>query len=260
MSVQKKLTFVKGVEAMECSSLSYTHTSLEDTCRDSDIYGNYLEKVLYELGIQFSPGGSSIVEAEVDTGCTEELQSLLEDDSCGRRHSVGDIGTQHGKCTLHDTQQEVLSSKLELSEGDHDSSTPKIYRKKRVYEIGPLENEEMERKRINAVNAKKNREIKKRQIEDLRQELKTLKHINTQCYKALLKTSGDTAQLHQRVRQLQEQLELTEKKLKNKEKENKDRKERMALIQGHLELIAGGLDDDNKAKKLIEILLQRLPT
>lgn len=59
-------------------------------------------------------------------------------------------------------------------------------RRRKLYELGPLENPDEERCRLNALNAKKNREKKKRQLAEAAQEIDRLRNENS-----LLRTEAD---------------------------------------------------------------------
>ena len=53
-------------------------------------------------------------------------------------------------------------------------------RKRKLYEMGPLDNPEEERCRLNALNAKKNREKKKRQLTEAAMEIERLREENSE--------------------------------------------------------------------------------
>jgi Spy/CpxP family protein refolding chaperone len=72
-------------------------------------------------------------------------------------------------------------------------------RKRKLYELGPLDNPDAERCRLNALNAKKNREKKKRQLAEAAQEIDRLRSENS-----VLRTEADEVrdQLEQARREL----------------------------------------------------------
>nr|XP_045596968.1 uncharacterized protein LOC123757435 isoform X1 [Procambarus clarkii]XP_045596969.1 uncharacterized protein LOC123757435 isoform X1 [Procambarus clarkii]XP_045596970.1 uncharacterized protein LOC123757435 isoform X1 [Procambarus clarkii] len=267
MSIHKKLSYNMRAEASDFSlpicSFSDQSEALEMNI-DQLVYHSYLENVFSELGIQFSPGGTSIVEVDDDLDIVDDNQRAIVGEDPSGTSSAGDsLLTYHHK-DQHGAYKGAapgLPSLIDSKQETQVDTLDKQFRKKKVkiYEAGPFEDEEREKRRINAINAKKNRDKTKRSIENLQKDVRSLKHVNNQCRKALLRTSADMQLLQQKMQQLRERLETETRRLRDKEKEVREKRERLALLKGHLEIIASGLDDDNPAKRLINHLVDRLP-
>ncbi|XP_063607059.1 uncharacterized protein LOC134781731 [Penaeus indicus] len=128
---------------------------------------------------------------------------------------------------------------------------------RKLYEITePFSDPVEERKRINAIAARENRERKKRENDQMCEQIQRLNHVNRQCTKALKRFETEIKKLDAKLKTSQRRNEHLEEKLKQKEKELRDRREKFLLFRGHLELITSHLDDSNPAKKLITGLLK----
>ncbi|KAK7081547.1 hypothetical protein SK128_013657 [Halocaridina rubra] len=125
--------------------------------------------------------------------------------------------------------------------------------------LGPFDDPEQEKKRLNALNAYKNRVKNKRLTQDLREKNNKLEHVNVQCSKALKKITSERKLLQQEIKDRGLERSALEEELKRKENEVREQREKLALFRGHMDLIANSLDEDNPARKLITTLLNRLP-
>ncbi|XP_063607051.1 uncharacterized protein LOC134781724 [Penaeus indicus] len=245
-------------------------------------YETYLHDVLADLGIQLSPGGMGIVEID-RTPSDDEVPGggLLCLADSPPEATEGDKPTRRGNAakkrktaktdskaseTFNDisTDEDAVKSPVssEESVGQPSTSTrsPERKRKRKAYEVDkPFQDPERERRRMNAITARRNREKKKREIKGLRGNVRNLSHVNRQCNKALRRTNADIQKLYEQLassRRLNASLQET---IDQKEKELRGRREKFLLFRGHLELIGASLDDDNPAKKLIAGLLKTLP-
>lgn len=126
------------------------------------------------------------------------------------------------------------------------------------YEWQPLTDQEEERKRLNAVNARRNRIKQKKHTQELTEKNRSLQNINSQCSKALRKTTSDVQKLEKDIEDRQRQRNALEEELRRREQEVSQQREQLKLFQGHLDLISSSLDDENPAKKLILTLLQKV--
>ncbi|KAG7162170.1 uncharacterized protein LOC121874217 [Homarus americanus] len=142
---------------------------------------------------------------------------------------------------------------------DLPSTSQPLPKKIKVYEMAPYEDPDKEKRRLNAIMARKNREIKKREIQGLKKENQSLRHVIAQCNKVLRKTNSDVQQLRLELKKSKKFKLQFEETVKSKNRELRDAHDKLVLYRGHIELIACSLEEDNPAKKLIEALLKRMP-
>ncbi|KAG7174887.1 uncharacterized protein LOC121858785 [Homarus americanus] len=268
MSIPKKRHY-NGHQDTMVEASHRTSPDIMDVTYDEVSYDSYLSGVLNDFGIQFSPGRSSIVEIPED-----DFEPLSKDEnvsSPGGAPSPSDLDPS-------DLNREQFSSgsgatflpleyngQFEESQAPSQSSVSsagkKLRQKKpKVYDSLPFEDEEMERKRLNAITAKKNRDTKKMYMRTLEQTLKSMKTINKQCHKALKKTGTDVGMLHQKIRHLEETLERSTSQIRENNMEIRRKRERMNLLMAHLDIIISGFDDHNPAKRIITTLLKTFQT
>ncbi|XP_071520534.1 uncharacterized protein [Panulirus ornatus] len=237
---------------------------------DFKVFSNYLDQILTELGIQISPDGSGIVEVRQDA---EASLDSPDDERCDIFCDVKASGesptpdyTKDPRGRQHSSNTDVpLIIDLDANYGEETEKTisgagashrPK---RQRVYEISkPFDDKELEKKRQNAINSKRNRDMKKWMTDDLQRQIKSLTYINNQCCKALLKTNADVHRLQRTIKELEDYKKMQDAQLQQKDGEIRERRERQLLLTGHLDLIASSLDDVNPARRLINNILRRL--
>ncbi|XP_027225342.2 uncharacterized protein [Penaeus vannamei] len=241
-------------------------------------YQTYLQDILADLGIQLSPGGTGVVEIDRSTSDDEVAGLCLADsppeapegDKPTRRSNEAKkrkivktelkvFETSCGISSDEDAVKSPISSEESAEQPSTSSRNPKEKKKRKAYEFDqPFQDPEQERRRMNAITAKKNRERKKMEIDRLRGDVRNLSHVNRQCNKALKRTNADI-QKHIDLLALSEQrIASLKEKLEQRERELRGRRERFLLFRGHLDIIVNSLDDDNPAKKLIANLLKTL--
>ncbi|XP_047480332.1 uncharacterized protein LOC125032963 isoform X2 [Penaeus chinensis] len=244
-------------------------------------YQTYLHDVLADLGIQLSPGGMGVVEidrslsGDEDPGgglyfadsppeATEGNKPTQRENAAKKRKTVKtDSRASETSCDIS-TDEDAVKSPVSSEEFAEKPSTsnrcPERKRKRKAYEVDkPFQDPERERKRVNAITARRNREKKKKEIDSLRRDVRNLSHVNRQCNKALKRTNADIQKLHEQLASSRKLVTSLQETIDQKEKELRGLREKFLLFRGHLELIVNSLDDDNPAKKLIASLLKTLP-
>ncbi|KAK4325038.1 hypothetical protein Pmani_004349 [Petrolisthes manimaculis] len=132
-------------------------------------------------------------------------------------------------------------------------------KKKKMFEMGPIcDDTEMEKRRLNAINAKNNRDKKKQELGEHRRKIESLEEINQRCTQALKMTYSNYQEQRYEVERQAASLLVKEREILLKNREIKKKREEMVLLKGHLEIISGSLDDHNPAKNLIGSLLKNL--
>ncbi|XP_068218393.1 uncharacterized protein [Palaemon carinicauda] len=252
---------------------------------------HYLPTVLFDFGLQLSPGGTHIEHDPTHSSFDDnKLESEQERNSDKERASISsasppprdnDFEEHRVKATTlpHSKFRKITQfsrSSQEKDEGIHTDihhQIPKLeplpenqphqkQQKKKVkkYECQQqLEDPEEERKRLNAINARRNRMKQKELTQSLKKRAKTLEDVNQKCGLVLKRLDGDAWKLRQQLEESNKEKALLEKSLKEKESEIREQREKFALFRGHLDLIASSLDEDNPSKKLITNLLKKLP-
>ncbi|KAK3854078.1 hypothetical protein Pcinc_039411, partial [Petrolisthes cinctipes] len=130
-------------------------------------------------------------------------------------------------------------------------------KKKKMFEMEPIcDNTEMEKRRQNAINAKKNRDMKKFELSEHRKKIESLEETNQRCTQAFKKTYSAYQQQRSEVERQAVDLAAREREIREKKKEIKKKREDMVLLKRHLEIISESLDDHNSAKNLIGSLLK----
>ncbi|XP_047480331.1 uncharacterized protein LOC125032963 isoform X1 [Penaeus chinensis] len=245
-------------------------------------YQTYLHDVLADLGIQLSPGGMGVVEidrslsGDEDPGgglyfadsppeATEGNKPTQRENAAKKRKTVKtDSRASETSCDISTDEADAVKSPVSSEEFAEKPSTsnrcPERKRKRKAYEVDkPFQDPERERKRVNAITARRNREKKKKEIDSLRRDVRNLSHVNRQCNKALKRTNADIQKLHEQLASSRKLVTSLQETIDQKEKELRGLREKFLLFRGHLELIVNSLDDDNPAKKLIASLLKTLP-
>ncbi|XP_037800541.1 uncharacterized protein LOC119595487 isoform X2 [Penaeus monodon] len=128
---------------------------------------------------------------------------------------------------------------------------------KKLYDITePFSDPVKERRRINAITAKENRDRKKKETDRMCQQIKCLTLVNKQCTVALKRHEAEIQKLDAKLKASQRRNEHLQKSIEQKEKDLRDHREKFLLFHSHLELIASIIDENNPAKKLIAGLLK----
>ncbi|ROT79835.1 uncharacterized protein [Penaeus vannamei] len=120
----------------------------------------------------------------------------------------------------------------------------------------PFSDPEKERRRINAVTAKRNRDKKNMEFDGMCDEVTRLRHVNRQSATAFKRLHAEIQKLSAELQTSKQRNASSEEKLRQKTRELRDHREKFALFRGHLELIASILDDANPAKRQIAGLLR----
>ncbi|KAK8739033.1 hypothetical protein OTU49_003799, partial [Cherax quadricarinatus] len=250
-------------------------------------YNDYLDNVLADYGIRFSPGGSGIEEIDVSPEKSEEDKEVLEVKPFPFKNEVAEskLSSAISRPTTSLRLSEVISRPtttkrkadsdlgsdedltLTIDESGSSREVPtalpslphKIpHRKLKVYQREPFQDPAQEKRRINAILAKQNRDQKKKQIQDLKETVQKLQRVNMQCNKALRRTNNDVQQLRLHLQSYEASRSYLEEKVKNQEIALREQRDKFMLFREHLDLITSSLDDDNTTKKLISALLKRL--
>lgn len=288
------------MEHIYCSGNSYDRLpKISETAPHSDpTYDDYIHSLLSNYGIQFSPGGSGIVEIEEEPcspyfvedqqgaeRSTEKDEQVEEEEPSrstvkqvaernesvltnlkreGLKSDSGSYESANIKRVSVDGYESDDDAALTIDESGEVGSTkgikhvPRRRKKAKLYEMEPLEDPEKEKKRMNAVLARKNREMKKRIMMDLDEKVRRLRHVNTQCTKVIRRTDSDIQQLRQDLSAANASVTQLTEVVRSKDREIRQQREKLLLFQGHLDLIGSSLDDDNPARRLIQALLHRL--
>ncbi|XP_045126866.1 uncharacterized protein LOC123513646 [Portunus trituberculatus] len=128
------------------------------------------------------------------------------------------------------------------------------FRKVKMFEMAPSDDPEMEERRQRALYAKRNREMKKREVVQLQKEKEELK-ASLQEYEAKMTSFVQLSHSQQRrIEEIQQHLSDTLEQLRDKEECLRKINERMSLLKAHLELIAEGLEESMSRKMLVNLL------
>ncbi|XP_064087651.1 protein split ends-like [Macrobrachium nipponense] len=284
-------------------SLQTTPSSplLGENFNSSDFYNHdeeYLQSLLFDFGLQLSPGGTHIEHdpaqvpyGEVKPDSEQERSSDREQrtntppvgsaspppfrDDDFAEHGVKATTLPHSKFrkitqfsrSSQDKDEGNITEALSTShhpiqnlepEKQHQQTHPK--KKVKKYEFQQqFEDPEEERKRLNAINARRNRIKQKALTNHLKEKAKTLEDVNQKCGMVLKRMDSDARKLAQQLEERNKEKAILDKALREKELEIRDQREKLALFRGHLDLIASSLEDDNPGKKLISNLLKKLP-
>ncbi|XP_042871728.1 uncharacterized protein LOC122253034 isoform X2 [Penaeus japonicus] len=242
---------------------------------ENENFKTYLHDLLSDLGIQLSPGGMGIVEIDHLPSDEEVSCSLLapvespptvpeggeEVRARKRKRFTGTIKAHVSSPDLSSDEDAVTSPVPSQEAAEQPSPSFRNPEKKpKIYQIEkPFNDPELERKRINAITAKQNRDKKKMEIDRLRADVRNLSRVNSQCSKALKRTNADIQKLYEKLESSRKHNSLLQEKIKQKEMEIRGQQEKFVLFRGHLDLILSSLEDDGPAKKLIANLLKKLP-
>ena len=281
--------------------------SSPDDFSAGEYYEEYLSSVLFDFGLQLSPGGTQVEEIEqtqdfdqikddleqcsqvraskrelspnsqtADTGGnsattfpSSKFQKVSETHKIRAKtqEELGIVSSGSADKGIPATASPSLPSTLPpipalqplAGSSVDDSSTSK--KKIKKYEVTePLEDPELEKRRLNAINARKHRVRHKMQTQELSDKNKKLENVVRQCSKALKRTISDVQKLKLGLEEEKSDRFALEQQLKKKENEVREQREKLALFRGHLDLIASSLDDDNPARKLITSVVRKLPT
>ncbi|KAK4307053.1 hypothetical protein Pmani_021159 [Petrolisthes manimaculis] len=224
-------------------------------------YDQYLRNILTEYGLRFENDDSQITEMEEAPLSYEELKEAEEEEEEEEEEKEEeDLKVQ--AATVPGTsiyKRDANIDEEDRGEGGTSGSSDPPKKRIRKYEMQPLENPFMERKRVMAVTAKRYRDRQKSQMKELENMVEKKGRIISQCTKVIRRTNQDRIKLQKELTTSKEQQVEVEAKVKKKEGDVRDMREKLALFCGHLDIIAGSLDDDNPAKRLILSLLKRLP-
>ncbi|XP_066974782.1 protein split ends-like isoform X1 [Macrobrachium rosenbergii] len=263
----------------------------------SEFYNDeeYLTSLLFDYGLQLSPGGTHIEHDPAQFPCGEAKPDSEQDRSSDReRTSVGSASppprdedfVEHGvKATTlphskfrkitqfsrssQDKDEGNIAEALSTSHLPSQNLEPlpekphqQTHAKKKVkkYEFQQqFDDPEEERKRLNAINARKNRMKQKALTYQLKEKAKTLEDVNQKCGMVIKRMDSDARKLKQQLEDRIKEKAILDKALREKELEIRDQREKLVLFRGHLDLIASSLEDDNPGKRLISNLLKKLP-
>ncbi|KAK8398065.1 hypothetical protein O3P69_003761 [Scylla paramamosain] len=130
--------------------------------------------------------------------------------------------------------------------------------KKKLYEIEPSGDPQLEERRQRALYAKRNRDMKKKMQMKLQQEVSTLSTAKEQ-YRTDLTRLYDLTQTQQhKIEELEQCLLDSHQQLREKEEHIRRNRERMSHLKGHLDLIAEGLEENNLSRRMLLNLLSQI--
>ncbi|KAK8392055.1 hypothetical protein O3P69_017581 [Scylla paramamosain] len=140
--------------------------------------------------------------------------------------------------------------------GEEEEDVNYRFRKVKMFEMAPSDDPEMEERRQRALYAKRNREIKKREVAQLQREKEEL-HTALQRYQVERTRMVDQSLDQQRkIEELERHLLDAHQQLRDKDEYIQKSKEKMSLLKAHLELIAEGLENNMSRKMLVTLLAQ----
>ncbi|XP_042871741.1 uncharacterized protein LOC122253040 [Penaeus japonicus] len=189
--------------------------------------------------------------------------------SSSRKVDATGVTTRSSACTQQDSAVSLSSTSGEEFAAQPSTSgipsTPQpstsrrstITKNRKMYDIaGPFSDPELERRRINAVTAKENRDRKKRDNDSLREQVRSLTFVNGQAAKALKQLDADVQKLSAKMKTLEQHNLSLQEEIKQKAMEIHGHHKRFVFFREHLDLIFSSLGDENPAKKLIANLLK----
>ncbi|XP_050717746.1 uncharacterized protein LOC126999324 [Eriocheir sinensis] len=125
----------------------------------------------------------------------------------------------------------------------------------KMFEMGPLDDPAMEERRQRAIYAKRNREMKKREVEKLQREAAALRDIMEQC-QAKVAGMNHLAQSQQsKIQELERSLADARQQLRARDQQLLSTQERQRRMRTHLEMIAEGCEENNMARRMILTML-----
>ena len=240
-------------------------------------YDQYLGDVLSEYCLQLSPNGASIIELvpslEIEGEVLGESGGIEDVDPKGESPanlpaSPSILATSKKSLLEHQDDSKGEENRLQIDESiqegekrdQKEASLEAPRRKVKVYEMEPLKDPEQEKKRKMAVTAKLSRDKQKRRMMELQGEVEKLSRINTQCSKVFRRTHEDLRKLNKEILETDKWKAQMMSQIRKKDRELKDASQSMALLCGHLDIIAESLGDDNPAKRLLVSLRKRAPS
>lgn len=131
--------------------------------------------------------------------------------------------------------------------------------KKKVYMLPPLEDPEYEKRRKNAIVAFRNRQLKKKQSQDLQDKVKALQDDNAHLQDISQQLDKDLRASHEEHRVMSSVIQKLEAEVMSLRSLFQQQQEKLAFVQEHLRLINGTMDEDDSTRKLLNALLERIP-
>lgn len=129
------------------------------------------------------------------------------------------------------------------------------FRKVKMFEMAPFGDPQLEERRQRAIYAKKNRDMKKREVEKLQHEVTALRTANEQCQANLTHMHGVTQDQQRKLQQLQQWLADTRQQLRDRDEEAQNSHKKVSNLKAHLELIAESLEENGMPRRLLLSLL-----
>lgn len=124
-----------------------------------------------------------------------------------------------------------------------------------MFEMGPLDDPAMEKRRKRAIYAKRYYEMKKREVEKLQREAAALRDIMEQC-QAKVAGMNHLAQSQQsKIQELERSLADARQQLRARDQQLLSTQERQRRMRTHLEMIAEGCEENNMARRMILTML-----
>ncbi|MPC28298.1 hypothetical protein E2C01_021499 [Portunus trituberculatus] len=130
--------------------------------------------------------------------------------------------------------------------------------KKKVYMMPPMSNPNEEKRRRNAIIAYKNRQLKKKQSQDLHEKVRTLQDTTVQLQDINQQLDKNLRESHEQQTFLSNMKQKLESEIMYLQSLFQAQKEKLAFMQQHLRLINGTIDEDDFTRKLLNALQERI--
>ncbi|KAG0727180.1 hypothetical protein GWK47_035175 [Chionoecetes opilio] len=143
------------------------------------------------------------------------------------------------------------------TEGEEEDAFSR-FRKVKMFEIAPSTDPVLEERRQRALYAKKNRDMKKREVAELQGEVAALRAAKDRAQEELSRVAGLAQRKQHSIEELQQSLAAARHQLRHKEEYIRNTREKMSLLKAHLELIAEGLEETNISRRLLLSLLAQI--
>ncbi|KAK8388221.1 hypothetical protein O3P69_020247 [Scylla paramamosain] len=165
--------------------------------------------------------------------------------------------TASDQILLHQLSPPLVGPQPLLTNDTMEDEEEAIYgfRRVKMFEMAPSDDPKLEERRQRAIYAKKNRDMKKREVGKLQHEASALRAANEQCQANLTHMYEVVEDQQRKIEQLEQYLSDTRQQLRDRDEQILNSQKKMSHLKAHLELIADGLDENNMSRRLLLSLL-----